>query len=542
MNSFDILISGGTVFDGSGADKDPAPIDIGISGGRIAFVGSFSAGIYRAARVLDARGLFVSPGFIDVHSHSDFTLLADPMAAEGKLFQGVTTEINGNCGLSGAPLIGEAASQRENDLRELGIAGRWSDMGEYLRRIEESGPFMNFATLCGHGNLRASVMGFENRAPREDEMDRMATLLSESLSAGALGLSSGLIYPPGVYSRTSELVELAARGAKGQAAEKENQKFIYATHMRSEGDRLLESIGEAIEIGRAAGRLEISHMKTSGRANWGKIDEAIGLVEEAARSGLRVSADRYPYTAAGTDLDAILPAWAWEGGAAAELARLKNPETLRKMSDEIEKEKGKNPSYWRSVSISSTPSAGDKWMEGKNLEEVARELGMPPVSALFRILIKGELRVSAIFHSMNEENLLRFYRQPWVMVGSDSSARSFGGVTAVGKPHPRTFGTFPRYLKRYTMERGTTALAEAIRRITSLPAETFGLSGRGLVKEGFWADLAVFDPAALNDAATFEEPFRRAEGLVHLVINGEAVMAERTLTGRRPGRVLRKGF
>ncbi|MDA8388073.1 MAG: D-aminoacylase [Nitrospiraceae bacterium] len=529
MNAFDILILGGTVFDGGGGP--PALLDIGISGGRITLAGRAGPGA-GAARVLDARGLHVSPGFIDVHSHSDFTLLADPMAAEGKLFQGVTTEVNGNCGLSGGPLLGDAAGQRENDLRELGINERWTGMDEYLRLVGGRGLFMNFATLCGHGNLRASAMGYADREPEDAELDRMAVLLSESLDAGAIGLSSGLIYPPGIYSRTGELVELAGRGRRCA------ENFIYATHMRNEGDALLEAIREAVTIGRAAGRLQISHIKTAGRGNWGKIDGAIRIVEEAAHSGLRVSADRYPYTAASTDLDTILPAWAWEGGAGAEMARLKNPETLKRISDGIKKD----PSYWGSVVISSTPSRTDGWMEGKTLEAVARELGKPPVEALFQILIGGELRVSAIFHSMNEENLLRFYRQPWVMVGSDSSARSFGGITAIGVPHPRTFGTFPRYLKRYTMEKEALTVSEAIRRITSFPAETFGLGGRGFVKEGFWADLAVFDPAALKDMATFEEPFRKAEGMVHLVVNGKAVMADGALTGRRPGRVLKKGI
>ncbi len=532
MSEFDILILDGTVFDGGGGP--PAEMDVGLSGDRITFIGK--AGARSAAATLDARGLFVSPGFMDVHSHSDFTLLADPMAAEGKLFQGVTAELNGNCGLSGGPLLGEAAGQRESDLSELGISERWQGLDEYLRLLEGRGLFMNFATLCGHGNIRASVLGYADRAPKDFELARMAELLSKSLDAGALGLSTGLIYPPGTYSRTEELVELAERGRKASG------NFIYATHMRSEGDALIESIREAVTIGSAAGRLQISHIKTAGRNNWGKIGDAIRTVEEARASGLRVSADRYPYTAASTDLDTVLPAWAWEGGARAELARLIDPETRKKISGEIKKD----PGYWSSVYVSSMPSEADRWMEGKSLEAIARELGKPPLDALFDILIRGEVRVSAIFHSMSEENLRRFYRQPWVMVGSDSSARSFGGVTAAGVPHPRTFGTFPRFLKRYTMEEsgagpGAGPLEEAIRKITSLPAETFGFSGRGLLKEGFFADIAVFDPARLADIATFEEPFRRAEGMVHLIVNGEAVIADGKLTGRRPGRVLRKG-
>ncbi|MDA8324879.1 MAG: D-aminoacylase [Nitrospiraceae bacterium] len=531
MSTFDVLILGGTVFDGSGGP--PAALDIGITGDRITFMGSpgrqGAAAAPAAPNTLDARGFWVSPGFIDVHSHSDFTLLADPMAAEGKLFQGVTSEINGNCGLSGGPLLAEAAAQREGDLAELGIKERWQGMDEYLRLLERRGLFMNFATLCGHGNIRASVLGYADRQPGDAEMDRMAALLAACLDAGALGLSTGLIYPPGTYSRTEELVELAGRGRRV------SENFIYATHMRSEGDALMESIREAITIGRAAGRLQISHIKTAGRSNWGKIEDAIKTVEEARASGLRVFADRYPYTAAATDLDTILPAWAWEGGAGAELARLKEPQTRKKISGEIKKD----PAYWGSVYVSSMPRMADKWMEGKSLEEIQSALGRPPLETLFEILIRGELRVSAIFHSMSEENLKRFYRQPWIMVGSDSSARSLNGITAAGVPHPRTFGTFPRFLKRYTMKE--ESLPEAIRKITSLPAGVFGFSGRGLLREGFLADIAVFDPGRLQDRATFEAPFRKAEGLVHLVVNGEAVIADGQLTGRRPGRVLRKG-
>ena len=529
MAKFDILILNGAVFDGSGGP--PREADVGISGGRIAFIGKTSNPV--AALTFEAQGLYVSPGFIDVHSHSDFTLLADPMAAEGKLFQGVTTEVNGNCGLSGGPLLREAARQRESDLAEYGIKERWKGLGEYLRILEGRGLFMNFATLCGHGNIRASVTGYDDREPEDAEMDQMAALLVKSLDEGAIGLSTGLIYPPGTYSETAELVELARRGR--QPAE----NFIYATHMRSEGDSLIESIREAITIGRAAGRLEISHIKTAGRNNWGKIGDAISIIEEARASGLRVSADRYPYTAASTDLDTILPAWAWEGGAKAELARINDPETRGKIAAGIKKE----PQYWSSVYVSSTPNEEDKWMEGKNLADIAAETGSSPLEGLFRILIRGELRVSAIFHSMNEDNLRRFYRQPWVMVGSDSSARSFSGVTAAGVPHPRTFGTFPRFLKRYTMLKETAGgeASGAIRKITSLPAEVFGLSGRGLLKEGFWADVAVFDPSTMEDKATFEAPFQKAVGLVHLIVNGEAAIADGALTGRRPGRVLRKG-
>ncbi len=528
MKKFDILISGGTVFDGSG--RPPLETDVGISGGLISFIGRAQKD--DASSVVEAKGFYVTPGFIDTHSHSDFTLLADPLAAEGKLFQGVTCEVNGNCGLSGGPLIGAARQQRESDLVEYGIKERWESLGQYLDILEARGLLMNFATLTGHGNLRASVIGYADRAASDVELNEMAAHLEGSLQAGAIGLSTGLIYPPGAYSRTEELLGLAQAGRRAAAG-----NFIYATHMRSEGDNLIEAIQEAVTIGRVAGRLQVSHMKTAGRQNWNKISQAIETVETARASGLRATADRYPYTAASTDLDTILPAWAYEGGSVAELARLKDPATLRKISAGIQKD----ALYWESVYISSTPNEADRWMEGKSLGEIALAGKKSPLETLFHILVRGEVRVQAIFHSMNEDNLRRLYGLPWVMVGSDSSARSFSGPSAKGKPHPRTFGTFPRFLKRYTIEEGVVGMEEAVRKITALPADTFGLAGRGMRKEGFFADVAVFDPGRLADTATFEEPFQKARGVGHLIVNGEAVISEGALTGKRPGRVLRKG-
>ncbi len=509
---------------------------MGICHDRITLVGSAKKRKEDAAFVIEADGLYISPGFIDTHAHSDFTLLAGPLAAEGKMFQGVTSEINGNCGLSGGPLVGAALEQRESDLVEYGIEERWETLGQYLHLLEKRGLGMNFATLAGHGNLRASVMGYADRKkPSAGELNSMAAHLAESLEAGAIGFSTGLIYPPGAYSRTEELVRLAEAGRKAA------DNFIYATHMRSEGDNLIEALQEAITIGKAAGGLQVSHIKTAGRQNWGKLSEAIETIEEARASGLSVSADRYPYTAASTDLDTILPAWSYEGGARAELARLKDPEILKKISGEIQEEKKQKPLYWESVYIASTPHEADKWMEGKNLDEISPALGKTPLEALFYILIRGEVRVQAIFHSMNEDNLRRIYKLSWVMVGSDSSARSLAGRLSQGKPHPRAFGTFPRFLKRYTMEERLVSMEEAIRKITSLPATTFGLSERGLIKEGFIADIAVFDPGRLADAATFEEPFQKAQGMEHLLINGQAVITGGELTGKRPGRILRKG-
>jgi N-acyl-D-amino-acid deacylase len=515
-----LLLKGGTVHDGTGAG--PLQADIGINGSTIASIGKAAL---EGDRVIDISGLCVSPGFIDTHGHSDFTLFQNN-SHEGKILQGITTEINGNCGLSAAPLIGEALAQRQKDLE--GIDERWPHLKEYLGLIEDRGLMTNFATLAGHGSIRASAMGYGDRSPGEDDMREMKRLLRESLEAGAIGLSTGLIYPPGIYARTGELVELAREGKAASPG-----GFIYATHMRSEGKRLVESVEEALVIAREAGvRVHISHIKTAGKDNWQKIDRVIALMEEARGEGLSITCDRYPYTAGSTDLDSVLSAWVFEGGAAEELRRLKDPETRERIKGELLRERPDRES-WSRVCISTVSREDGKWMEGRSVKEVAERMGMDPVDALLKILVEEELRVDAVMHSMSEENLRRFLSLPFTMIGSDSAARP---LMARGKPHPRGFGTFPRFIGRYAED-----LGRAIHKITMLPAETFGLRGRGLLREGFFADITVFDPARIKDRATFEEPFQAPEGIYYVIVNGVPVLSEGKLTGMRPGMVLRGG-
>lgn len=485
--------------------------------------------------MIDVGGLAVSPGFIDTHGHSEFSLLREP--PEGKVFQGVTSEINGNCGLSAAPLIGDALRQREKDLK--GIGPRWSTFNEYFRLLEENGLFINFATLAGHGNIRASVMGYGDRRPGSAELQGMKRLLLEALGAGAIGFSTGLIYPPGIYSDTEELIELAKYGITNSIFAGGRAPFIYASHMRSEGERLLEAIEEVIDIGRSAGvRVHVSHIKTSGRQNWHKADEAIALMDDARARGISLTCDRYPYTAASTDLDCVLPTWAYEGGGAEELKRLKDPRSR----DKIKSELALKPLDWSAIAISTVTLDNNKWMEGKSMADIALKMDKPPVDALLDILIEEELTVDAVFHSMDEENLRRFLSLPYAMIGSDSTARSFGGA---GKPHPRGFGTFPRFLKLYAEKRGVHAppwpLSEAIRKITTLPAQTFNIKMRGAIKEGFMADIVVFDPKKIADTATFDNPYMKPEGIHHVIVNGVPVLSGGRLTGERPGRVLRHG-
>jgi N-acyl-D-amino-acid deacylase len=526
---FDFLITGGKVYDGTGSE--PFVADVLIARDRIALVRK-RPDIYRgkAGNVIEAEGLSVAPGFIDTHAHSEFTLLAD-CRAEGKVFQGVTTEINGNCGLSAAPLYGEAREHRESDLRELGIRERWTTLGEYLHLLQERGPAINFATLAGHGNIRASVIGYADRAPSDNEMEKMQTLLRDSVSQGAVGLSTGLIYPPGVYAGTDEIVQLA----------KSMNNLIYASHMRSEGDELIEAIEEAVRIGRESGiAVHISHIKTGGKDNWYKIENAVSVIEKAQTEGIRVTCDRYPYTAASTDLDAVLPSWTYAGGVEEELKRLGDAEIRARIRQEIV---SKHPSddYWENIVISSLNSDSNKWMEGKSLSYISAGVRKAPVDFLMDLLIEERLRIGAIFHSMNEDNLRRLLSLPYVMVGSDSSARSTGGPTHTGKPHPRSYGTFPRFIGRYAREKKLMQINEAVHKITMRPAETFGLKERGLIKSGFYSDVVVFDEGRIIDRATFDEPFLRPEGIRHVFVNGTPVVRDGCPTGLGPGRILRNG-
>lgn len=524
MSMFDLLIKDARIIDGSGGPSFEG--SVGIKGEKIAAVGDVPES--EAAILFHARGLAVSPGFIDIHAHSEFTLLADPRA-EGKVMQGVTTEVSGNCGLSAGPLYGEYFERRKGDLKELGQELNWHDLNDFFDILEKKGISLNFATLIGHGNLRGSVVGYGNRKPTEVETEKMKSLLRDSMSAGGFGLSSGLIYPPGVYSETEELIELA----------KVVKEFggIYASHMRSEGDKLLEAISEAIRIGEEGGiPVQISHLKTGGERNWHKLEEAFELIEAARDRGVDVTADRYPYTASSTDLDAILPSWAYEGGVEAELKRLSDPETRERLKKEVLTQHPKDD-YWESVMVAAVDK--NKVFEGRTMAEVAREMKKEPCDALFDFLLEEKLRISAIYFSMSEENLRRILQRPYVMVGSDSSARAINGPTRLGKPHPRTFGSFPRVLSKFVREEKVLTLEEAVRKITSLPANRLGLKDRGIIKNGAFADLVIFNPEMVRDTASYTVPYSYPMGIRHVIVNGKVVVKDGAHTEARSGKILR---
>ncbi len=550
----DMLIKNGLVFDGTGSELLEA--DIGISGDSIAFIGRRSKIGSKPEKVIDAHGLAVAPGFIDTHGHSEFTLLADPRA-EGKVCQGITTEINGNCGLSAAPLYGEALNRREEDLKEYTIRERWATFKEYFKILKKKGLTINFATLAGHGNIRASVTGYEDRKLKRAELKKMCALVRKSVKEGALGLSTGLIYPPGVYSDTEELIELCRALSQSPFAKSPHPPFtkggcrgitgrkygfgIYTSHIRSEGDELIESIKEIIKIGKEAEiKVHISHIKTSGEENWHKIDNVITLLQESNREGDYLTCDRYPYTASSTDLDTVLPTWTYAGGSEEELKRLKSSKFQKQIKKEI-RDAHPSKAYWDKVFISSAPSEKNTWMEGKSLTDIAHMKGKEPVDVLCEILIQERLKVGAIFLFMHEENLKRFISLPYCMVGSDSSVRSFLGSTCKGKPHPRGFGSFPRFLGKYVRDGKLMSMSEAIHKITMLPAKTFGISKRGILKKGLFADIVIFDPEKIIDRATFHEPFLRPEGIYYVIVNGLPIMWEGELTGINAGKVLKNG-
>lgn len=509
----DILIKGALIYDGEGGD--PFATSIGIKGQRMVHVGE---ALFESKTVIDAEGLCLCPGFIDTHGHSDFSLLTVPNA-DSKILQGVTTEINGNCGLSAAPLLGKAKIRREEDIRELRIHERWSAFDEYFDILKQRKPAINYATLTGHGNIRASVKGYSDSKAGEGDMVSMVGLFKDSLEAGSLGLSTGLIYPPGVFTGTEELIGLLM-------PLRDKHTLIYATHMRSETDRLIEAIEEALRIGEQTGiKVHISHLKTAGKENWHKADKALELIDHARETGIDVTFDRYPYTGGYTDLDTVLPPWAYEGGKDSQLERMRNKVTREKLVGYMRSRLGDGEEYG-SIIVSSVVTEKNRWTEGKSILEISASLKSEPAETIIDLLIEEDLRVGAIFMSMSEDNLRKFLAHPLCMVGSDSAVRSFGGVTAKGKPHPRGFGSFPRFLGKYAIKEGLTTLTEGIRKITSFPAGTFGLKGRGVIKEGNFADIVIFDPGRIMDRADYDDPFQKPDGIEYVIVNGNITVSK----------------
>ena len=523
----DILIKGPQVFDGTGAP--PRVADIAIVADRIVAVSSDLAQV--AHRIIDARGLAAAPGFVDVHGHSDYHLLLTP-TAESALLQGVTSEIGGNCGYAAAPIWGPWHADRARTYKDVyGLDHDWTDLAAYYRRLMASGTSMNFGLLIGHNTLRGSAMGGADRAATPAELAAMVGALRRAMSEGGLGLSTGLVYSPACFSPPEELAALAREAGRLGG--------ILTAHMRSEGDQLLEAIREVIGAAEAAQvPLQISHLKTYGERNWEKLDEAFHLIESAQQRGVDVTADRYPYTAANTGLQAALPTWALEGDNAAQTARLLDPDVRARIRRELEQAPTQRD--WSQVVIAEVMRDEDRCYQGLRVDAAARLAGQPPLDFVLDLLHRERVQVDAIYFTMDEENLRRILRKPYVMIGSDSGCRAHYGPLAAGRPHPRTFGTFARVLGRYARAEKLFDLATAIRKMTADPCGRFGLGNRGRLRPGFMADVVLFDPEQVTDTATYEEPIHYPLGIHTVLVNGQVTVEAGQHTGARAGRVLQR--
>ncbi len=480
--------------------------------------------------VIDLCGLVLAPGFIDIHSHSDDTVLINPLA-ESKIRQGITTEVTGNCGYSLAPLVGAAIDPIRRDLDGSGIMPDWSSFGEYLHRIEDNGTAVNIAALIGHGTIRQAVIGCEERKPSRGELASMRMLVSRSMDEGAFGISTGLIYPPSCYADIDEIVELAQIvAAKGG---------IYATHIRNEGLHVVDATEEAITIGKRAGvRVEISHHKSGGSENRGKVKETLKIIENARCQGIDVSFDVYPYVASSTGLSVILPNWMFSGGDDLALARLQDEDTLFEIRQQVEEEEGLKLGWDKTV-ISSVRKERNKVFEGKNLSEIAEITGKDPFTAAIDLLIDEDLSVQVVRFIMCEEDVTFVLGSRLSSIGTDASSRAPYGVLGMGKPHPRAYGTFPRILAKYVRDMGVLSLEEAVRKMTSLPAGRIGLWDRGLIRPGMVADLVAFDLDEVGDTATYTDPHRYPNGIIWVIVCGEPVVEQGEHTGLLRGKVLR---
>ena len=518
-----LLLRGGTVIDGTGAERLRA--DVAIRDGRIAAIGTrLAAG---EARVIDAGGMIVAPGFIDIHSHSDESVLVSS-ALESAVHQGVTLAVAGNCGGSSAPVLGEAAVELEREIARLDLERTWTSFNEYAAAVERNGSSINFCSLVGHGTLRLGVMGADARPPSSGELATMRAVLASALADGAIGLSTGLIYPPSAFGTTDEIVALCeiVREHGG----------LYASHIRNEGDRLLEAVEENLEIGRRSGvRVQLSHHKASGQRNWGRVGESTALIERARADGVDVSADQYPYTASSTGLAVTIPNWAHEGGALAMCERLRDPAVRLRIRDEYV-ETGR---AWARIVIARARHRPE-WA-GQTVAALAAGAGQDPLDWTCDALIGHDGAIDIVHHSMSEDDVRFVMAKEWVSIGSDSRANAPYGPLSFGQPHPRSYGTFPRVLGRYARDEGIITLEDAVRKMTSLPAQRLRLRERGSVREGWWADLVVFDPERVIDVATYDDPHRYPIGIEHVIVNGELALEAGETTMGRHGRFLRLG-
>ncbi|HKS94915.1 MAG TPA: D-aminoacylase [Terriglobia bacterium] len=528
---YDLLIVHGHVIDGSGSPWFEG--SVAVKDGRIADVGRLEHAT--AKRTIDATGLVVAPGFIDLHSHSDFTLLVDGKG-ESKIRQGVTTEILGESDSAG-PVLGPAVATFDKDLEPLGIHRDWTTLGEYFARVERQGISVNIASYVGSGQVWDDVIGNVKRRPTSDEMDKMKQLVDQAMRDGAIGLSSGLIYTPNMFETTDDIAALAAVAARYGG--------IYTSHIRGEGADGPQAIQEAITISRKAGLpAHILHFKMDGKENWGRMGEQVRLIDTAREHGVDITADQYPYIASMTGLEQCLPPKYLEGTREHRDELLRDPKNRAQIRQDIatglpgwEDDEVKSVGGWHGVLVAALKEPGNKQYEGKRMDEIARAMGKDPVDALCDLLISEGGSADAIYFSMSDADVELAMKQPWVGIGSDGVAVN-PNMTFAGRPHPRFYGTFPRVLGVYVREKHVLTLPDAVRKMTALAAQITGLTDRGLLRPGMAADITIFDPRTVRDRATFENPMQYPVGIPYVIVNGVVVIDRGEHTGAKPGHVL----
>jgi dihydroorotase/N-acyl-D-amino-acid deacylase len=530
--TYDVILRGGRIVDGSGNPWFTG--DLAIRGDRIAAVGGL--GKARARRTIDARGLVVAPGFIDLLGQSEITVLVDPHV-RSKITQGITTELTGEGG-SVAPQTAFTIEDMMPGIAEYGLTIDWRDFDGYFRRLKTKGSSINFAHLVGATQVRQAVIKSDNRLPNAEELEAMKRHVARAMEAGAFGLSSSLIYPPASFSDTHELVEMAKVAAKYGG--------IYASHIRNEAEEIIPALKEAETIGEQASiPVEVWHLKAAGRQNWGRMKEIIAEIESARARGIDITADIYPYPAAATGLAASLPPTASEGGVARLVARLKDPAERDRIRKEIENPAGGWESLFHNVGgpegvlVVGVSTQANKKYQGKRLSEIARMRGVDPFEAMFDLLVEENGAVSCVYFAMSEEDVRTAMATPWVAFNCDAGGVSPEGVLGLSSTHPRAYGTFPRILGRYVREDKVLRLEDAVRKMTSLAAQKLGLRDRGLLRPGMFADITVFDPDKVIDLATFDAAHQYSAGIVHVFVNGAPVVDQGKITDRLPGRILR---
>ena len=529
--AFDVIIKGGTVYDGSGGK--PVKADVGIKDDKVAKIGDLSR--EKAATVINAEGMAVAPGFINMLSWATESLLVDPRSL-GELKQGVTTQIFGE-GWSMGPLKDRMKKQMKDDQGDLKFDIEWTTLSEYLQHLEKRGTSQNVASYIGATTIRTYVIGEEDKQPTPEQMEQMRELVRREMEAGALGIGSSIIYAPGFYAKTEELIELCKVAAK--------YKGKYISHMRSEGNRLVEAVEELIRISREADiPAEIYHLKAAGRENWSKMDRVLAMVDEARKSGLKITADMYTYPAGATGLEASLPPWALDGGYQQLFKRIQDAETRKKILAEM----GTPTDKWENLRLAAGSDErillvgfkNDKLkpLTGKTLAEVAKMRGTDPENTILDLMLEDQSRVGTVYFLMDEENIKKQIKMPWVSFGSDAESAAPEGVFLKSNPHPRAYGNFARLLGKYVRDEKVISLEEAVRRLSGLPAGNLAIDRRGLLKNGYFADVVIFDPNTIADKATFDKPHQFAVGVRDVFVNGTQVLKNGEHTGKFSGRAI----